>query len=84
MSLRIAVFGQAPFGHDVAEKIADMGHTLVGVHVPPDKGRPDPLAELAKERGWPLFRYRAYRRKGTGRRSASGSTSTSRSARTST
>ena len=66
MSLRIAVFGQAPFGRDVTERIADAGHEIVAVHVPPSKGRPDPLAELAEARGWPLFRYKAYRRKGTG------------------
>ncbi len=65
MSLRIAVFGQAPFGRDVTARIADAGHEIVAVHVPPSKGRPDPLAELAEERGWPLFRYKAYRRKGT-------------------
>ncbi len=66
MSLRIAVFGQAPFGRDVTARIADAGHEIVAVHVPPSKGRPDPLAELAEERAWPLFRYKAYRRKGTG------------------
>jgi methionyl-tRNA formyltransferase len=64
--LKIAVFGQAPFGRDVTARIADAGHEIVAVHVPPSKGRPDPLAELAEERGWPLFRYKAYRRKGTG------------------
>jgi len=65
-SLKIAVFGQAPFGRDVTARVADAGHEIVAVHVPPSKGRPDPLAELAEERGWPLFRYKAYRRKGTG------------------
>ncbi len=65
MSLRIAVFGQAPFGRDVTARIAEAGHEIVAVHVPPSKGRPDPLAELAEEKGWPLFRYKAYRRKGT-------------------
>ncbi len=64
MGIRIAIFGQAPFGRDVAVRLAEAGHTLVGVHVPPDKGRPDPLAEEAQARGWPLFRYRTYRRKG--------------------
>jgi methionyl-tRNA formyltransferase len=64
MGLRIAIFGQAPFGRDVAERLADAGHEMVGVHVPPDSGRPDPLAALAEGRGWPLFRYKTYRRKG--------------------
>jgi methionyl-tRNA formyltransferase len=65
MSLRIAVFGQAPFGRDVATRLAEAGHEIVGVHVPPDGGgRADPLALEAEERGWPLFRYKGYRRKG--------------------
>ncbi|MFO0688259.1 MAG: formyltransferase family protein [Myxococcota bacterium] len=65
MSLRIAVFGQAPFGRDVAVRLAEAGHAIVGVHVPPEAGgRPDPLAEEARTRGWPLFRYKGYRRGG--------------------
>jgi methionyl-tRNA formyltransferase len=65
MSLRIAVFGQAPFGRDVTTRLAEAGHQIVGVHVPPDGGgRADPLALEAEERGWPLFRYKGYRRKG--------------------
>lgn len=65
MPLRIALFGQAPFGRDVALRLAEAGHAIVGVHVPPDGGgRPDPLAELARARGWPLFRDRSYRRAG--------------------
>jgi methionyl-tRNA formyltransferase len=65
MPLRIAIFGQAPFGRDVTDRLADAGHEIVGVHVPPDAGsRVDPLAERAIEREWPLFRYKGYRRKG--------------------
>ncbi|HPG24088.1 MAG TPA: formyltransferase family protein [Myxococcota bacterium] len=65
MSLKIAIFGQAPFGRDVSVRLAEAGHEIVGVHVPPDGGgRPDPLAAEAAERGWPLFRYKGYRRKG--------------------
>jgi formyltetrahydrofolate dehydrogenase len=65
MSLRIAIFGQAPFGRDVTTRLAAAGHEIVGVHVPPDGGgRPDPLAAEAEEQGWPLFRYKGYRRKG--------------------
>lgn len=65
MSLRIAVFGQAPFGRDVCVRLAQAGHEIVGVHVPPDGGgRPDPLAEEARARGWRLFRYKGYRRGG--------------------
>ena len=59
MSLRIAIFGQAPFGRDVTARLAEAGHEIVGVHVPPDAGsRVDPLAALAEERGWPLARYK--------------------------
>jgi len=64
MPLRIAIFGQAPFGREVTEKLAEAGHEIVGVFVPPDSGRPDPLAVLAEERGWPLFRHRRFRKKG--------------------
>ncbi len=65
MSIRIAVFGQAPFGRDVTLRLAEAGHEVVAVHVPPDGGgRADPLAVEAEKRGWPLFRYKGYRRKG--------------------
>ena len=47
MSLRIAVFGQAPFGRDVTARIADEGHEIVAVHVPPDRGRPPQMPETA-------------------------------------
>ncbi|MEE3329011.1 MAG: formyltransferase family protein [Myxococcota bacterium] len=65
MGLRIALFGQAPFGRDVALRLAEAGHEMVAVHVPPDGGaRVDPLAEASEERGWPLFRHKAYRKAG--------------------
>ncbi len=65
MSIRIAVFGQAPFGRDVTTRLAEAGHEIVAVHVPPDAGsRADPLAQEAEAQGWPLFRYKGYRRKG--------------------
>jgi methionyl-tRNA formyltransferase len=67
MGLKIAIFGQAPFGRDVAVRLADDGHEIVEVHVPPDSGRPDPLAEEAEQRGWPLVRRKGYRRKGVAR-----------------
>lgn len=62
--LRIAVFGQAPFGRDVTEELAQAGHEIVGVYTPPESGRPDPLAELASEQGWPLLRHKRFRRRG--------------------
>src|SRR5512134_682997 len=64
MPLRIAIFGQAAFGRDVLARLAGAGHEIVGVHVPPDRGRPDPLAEEAQRRGLPLFRHARYRRRG--------------------
>ncbi len=64
MGLRIAIFGQAPFGRDVTERLADHGHDVVGVYAPPEGGRPDPLAALAEERRWTLFRHKRFRRKG--------------------
>ncbi len=64
MGLRLAIFGQAAFGRDVTERLAAAGHRVVGVYAPPDGGRPDPLAALAGERGWPLFRHKRFRRKG--------------------
>jgi methionyl-tRNA formyltransferase len=64
VGLRIALFGQAPFGRDTLVRLADAGHELVGVYTPPEGKRPDPLAEEAKERSLPLFRHRRFRRKG--------------------
>ena len=64
MSLRIAYFGQAPYGRDVLVRLVEAGHEIVGVYAPPEGARPDPLAEEAAARGLPLFRYKAMRRKG--------------------
>jgi methionyl-tRNA formyltransferase len=65
MGLRIAIFGQALFGREVSERLANAGHEVVGVYAPPEGSRPDPLAELANQRGWQLFRYERFRRKGS-------------------
>jgi len=67
MGLRIALFGQAAFGRDVAVRLADAGYEMAAVHVPPDTGRPDPLATEAQTRNWPLYRHRGYRRRGQAR-----------------
>ncbi len=64
MSLRIALFGQAPFGKDVLLRLLDAGHQVVGVHTPPEGRRPDPLAEEAVARGIPLMRHKRFRRRG--------------------
>jgi methionyl-tRNA formyltransferase len=65
MGLRIAIFGQALFGREVSERLADAGHEVVAVYAPPESSRPDPLAELADQRGWQLFRYERFQRKGS-------------------
>jgi methionyl-tRNA formyltransferase len=64
MGRRVAVFGQAAFALDVMVRLLEAGHELVGVYAPPDGGRPEPLADEAAARGLPLFRYKAFRRRG--------------------
>jgi methionyl-tRNA formyltransferase len=64
MALRIALFGQAPFGRDALVRLIEAGHELVGVYTPPEGARPDPLATEAEGRGLPLIRHRFFRRKG--------------------
>ena len=64
MKLRLALFGQALFGREVTERLAALGHEIAGVWTPPEGSRPDPLATLAREREWPLFFHRYFRRKG--------------------
>lgn len=64
MPRKIALFGQAAFAKDVAVRLLEAGHELVGVYAPPVAGRPDPLAEEAEKRGLRLFRHKAFRRQG--------------------
>jgi len=64
MPLKIALFGQAPFGRDVLTRLQSDGHEIVGVYTPPEGRRPDPLAEAASEQSLPLFRHRRFRSKG--------------------
>jgi methionyl-tRNA formyltransferase len=64
MALRIALFGQAAFGKDVLVDLLKAGHQVVGVYVPPDEGRPDPLAAEAAARGLRLLRHKFFRRAG--------------------
>jgi len=64
MALKIALFGQAPFGRDTLVRLLEGGHEIVGVYAPPEGRRPDPLAAEAAERGLPLFRHRRFRRRG--------------------
>lgn len=62
--MRIAYFGQAPFGRDVLMRLIEAGHEVVGVYAPPAGARPDPLAEEAEKRGLRLLRPATLRRKG--------------------
>jgi len=62
--MKIAYFGQAPFGRDVLVRLLEAGHEIVGVYTPPAGARPDPLAEEAEKRGLRLLRPATLRRKG--------------------
>ena len=63
-SLKLAVFGQAPFGRDVLVRLIEAGHSIVGVYAPPEGRRPDPLAAEVEARGLRVFRHGRFRRKG--------------------
>lgn len=65
MTLRIAYFGQAPFGRDVLVRLLEAGHEIAGVYAPPARAgaKEDPLAEEAAKRGLALFRHAAMRKK---------------------
>jgi methionyl-tRNA formyltransferase len=63
MALRIALFGQAAFGKDCFERVLADGHEVVGVFVPPEGARPDPLAARAEELGVRVLRRRHFRRR---------------------
>jgi methionyl-tRNA formyltransferase len=60
--MRIALFGQAPFGKDVLDALRGAGHEIAVVYTPPDTPeRPDPLAARARELGLALEQPRRYR-----------------------
>jgi methionyl-tRNA formyltransferase len=65
MPLRIAYFGQAPFGREVLARLLDAGLEIAGVYAPPTRpgAKADPLAEEAEKRGLTLFRHAAMRKK---------------------
>lgn len=64
--LKIAIIGQSNFAADVLELIADSGYDVVGVFTISDKGnREDILATTARERNIPVFKFSAWRQKGT-------------------
>jgi methionyl-tRNA formyltransferase len=62
--MKLAYFGQAPFGRDVLVRLLEAGHEVVGVYAPPPGPRPDPLAEEAEKHGLRLLRHASLRRKG--------------------
>ena len=62
--MRIAIIGQAAFGTAVYERLRDDGHDIVGVFTPPEKARPDPLAEAARRDGVSLVQPARWQRKG--------------------
>ena len=62
--MRIACFGQAPFGRDVLVRLLDAGHEIVGIYAPPAGAKPDPLAEEAEKRGLHLLRPATLRKQG--------------------
>jgi len=64
MALRIAFFGQAPFGRDTLVRLLEAGHEVVAVYTPPEGARPDPLAVEAASRGLKLLRHPRFRAKG--------------------
>jgi len=64
-NMKIAIIGQSVFATDVYNLIRKNGHTVVGVFTIPDKnGREDPLAIAANKDGIPVFKFKAWRRKG--------------------
>lgn len=63
MALKLALFGQAAFGRDCLERLRAEGHEVVGVLVPPDGGRRDPLGARAEELGLPVIRRRYFQKR---------------------
>ena len=62
--MRIAIIGQAAFGATVYAQLREAGHEIVGVFTPPEKRRPDPLAEAARTDGVTLVQPARWQRKG--------------------
>ena len=71
--MRIVVHGQQAFGRSVLEALLDRGEGIVGVYCAPDReGRPpDPIKQLAVERGLPVFQPKSYRKAETAEQMAS-------------
>ena len=61
--MRIIVNGQQAFGKAVLEALLDRGEDVVAVYCAPEKEgqRPDPLKELALEKGLPVHQPASYK-----------------------
>ncbi|GMU40965.1 MAG: methionyl-tRNA formyltransferase [Chloroflexota bacterium] len=59
--MRIVLFGQAAFGRDVLDALRAASEEVVGVSVPRQAGRPDPLAEAAVAASIPVIETPALR-----------------------
>ncbi|XP_053664538.1 cytosolic 10-formyltetrahydrofolate dehydrogenase [Anopheles marshallii] len=64
--LKIAIIGQSNFAAEVLEVLLERDHLVVGVFTIADKGnREDTLATTARHHRIPVFKFAAWRRKGT-------------------
>lgn len=62
--MRITIIGQAAFGAAVYQRLRADGHTIGGVCTPPEKGRPDALAEAARAEGVAVVQASRWQRQG--------------------
>jgi len=60
MSLRIALFGQAPIAIDCIDLLSKANHEIVVVYAPEDGRRPDALAEHARSLDLPVVQRRFF------------------------
>jgi methionyl-tRNA formyltransferase len=60
--MRIVIFGQAAFGHDVFNSLIEAGEDVVGVSTPRPGSRPDLLFEAATDAGIPVIETRDLRK----------------------
>lgn len=63
MSLRIALFGQAPIAIDCIDRLKKANHEIVVVYAPEDGRRPDALAEHARGLDLPVVQRRFFQSK---------------------